>query len=262
MKLGIINGYKAENFDFVKNKGLDFIEVCCNFDSDCERVISNKDSIKENIARTGVPVLSLGRWNHEINVGGKLDESKLSLYLQTLDTAIDIGAQVFVCGCNEDKSVSKYKNYTAAIELFGKVLERRGNSKIKIAIENCDWNNFIVSPNDWDIVMGELPELMLKYDCSHAYNRGNDYLREMSDYGEKIAHFHIKGTTHCGGGRYVDDPPAGMDDLKWGSIFSILYARKYDGGLSIEPHSGTWQGKLGSAGIDFTQNYIKQFILN
>ena len=71
---------------------------------------------------------------------------------------------------------------------------------------------------------------------------------------------HVKGTTHAGS-RPVDDPPAGMDDIRWSSLFSILYARKYDGDLSIEPHSATWQGKLGDAGVAFTRDFIRPFIL-
>ena len=131
---------------------------------------------------------------------------------------------------------------------------------IIIAIQNCHWNNFIDSPEQWKVILGENPDLWLKYDASHAYNRNADYLAEMSDYGEKIAHFHVKGTTHAGS-RAVSDPPAGMDDLHWGSIFSILYARGYDGDLSIEPHSKTWQGELGAAGVEFTRQFISKFVL-
>lgn len=258
MKLGMISGFDGKSFDFIKENGLEFMEICLNYDQTCNRFIDAKESIKENVARTGIPVQSVGRWNHEINKGGRLDKEKLDLYFNTLDAAKEIGSKVFVCGINYDDSVSKYKNYTAAIELFGLLLQRAGD--MKIAVANCDWNNFVVTPADWEIVIGELPALTIKYDCSHAYNRGSDYLREINDWGEHISHFHIKGTTHAGK-RPVDDPPAGMDDIKWGSFFSILYARKYDGGLSIEPHSETWQGELGHAGIKFTQNYIKQFII-
>lgn len=258
MKLGMISGFDGKSFDFIKENGLEFMEICLNYDQTCNRFIDAKESIKENVARTGIPVQSVGRWNHEINKGGRLDKEKLDLYFNTLDAAKEIGSKVFVCGINYDDSVSKYKNYTAAIELFGLLLQRAGD--MKIAVANCDWNNFVVTPADWEIVIDELPALTIKYDCSHAYNRGSDYLREINDWGEHISHFHIKGTTHAGK-KPVDDPPAGMDDIKWGSVFSILYARKYDGGLSIEPHSETWQGELGCAGIKFTQNYIKQFII-
>jgi sugar phosphate isomerase/epimerase len=82
----------------------------------------------------------------------------------------------------------------------------------------------------------------------------------MSDYGDRIAHFHIKGTVRAGK-RKVDDPPAGMDDIRWGSVFAVLYSRGYNGDLSIEPHSAIWKGELGEAGIRFTKNYIEKFLM-
>ena len=43
---------------------------------------------------------------------------------------------------------------------------------------------------------------------------------------------------------------------------SILYAKGYDGGLSIEPYSKTWQGTRGEKGIDYTIEYFKKLIFN
>ncbi len=259
MRLGRIKGYSASDFDTVKNQELAFIEICCNNQKDAENFISAVPSIKENIARTGIDVSCVGRWNHDVNEGGKLVPERLDVYMQQMEGAIAVGAKTFVVGCNKDTNVSLYKNYVCAIEFFGKLLEK-ADGRIAVAVENCDWNNFVVSPRDWEIVLGELPALSLKYDCSHAYNRGNNYLDELSDWGDRIAHFHVKGTTHAGK-KWVDDPPAGMDDIKWPSVFSVLYARKYDGDLSIEPHSGTWHGELGNAGVAFTRDYIKKFML-
>ena len=260
MRIGRIqNNYTAAGFDLVKNTNLEFIEICCNNQAEAEKLIANKENIKAEIARTGIDVSCVGRWNHDINVGGKIDEERKSVYLAQLDAAIELGAKTFVCGCNYADEVSLYKNYTLALDFLGQLTERAKASGIKIAIQNCHWNNFIDSPEQWKVILGENPDLWLKYDPSHAYNRHADYLAEMSDYGEKIAHFHVKGTTHAGS-RAVSDPPAGMDDLQWGSIFSILYARGYDGDLSIEPHSKTWHGELGDFGVNFTRNFINKFI--
>ena len=259
MRLGRICGYKAEHFDKVQGQGLSFIEICTNNEGEARHFLESKEEIKKQIVRTGIDVSSVGRWNHDVNTKGYVHEERMEIYLAQMEAAVDLGAKTFVCGCNLDESVSLYKNYTCAVNLFGRLLEK-ADGRIKIAVENCDWNNFIVSPHHWDVVLSELPDLMLKYDCSHAYNRGDDYLAELSNYGERIAHFHVKGTTH-GGTRWVDDPPAGMDDIKWPSVFSILYARGYAGDLSIEPHSATWQGALGDAGVAFTKKYIEQFIV-
>ena len=124
MKLGIIRGYSAADFDYVKKTDLDFIEVCCNFDPDIEGFVKAVPSIKDNIARTGIPIQSVGRWNIDINESGKLNQERYDFLASLLDAAVEVGSPNFVCGCNYAKDVSLYKNYTAAIELFGRLIER------------------------------------------------------------------------------------------------------------------------------------------
>lgn len=261
MKLGrIYFDHTVEGYRKVKESGLDFVEICCNYDRDVEYIVGEKERFKSVIQESGVEIACLGKWNHELLKEGKIDYAKLDSYKALLDAAIYFGSRTFVCGCNYDNSISLYKNYTNTIEVFGALLDHAKGKNIKIAIENCNWNNYVVSPREWEVVLGELPELCIKYDASHAYNRGDNYLDEISDWGHRFAHVHIKGTT-IAGKNSVDDPPAGMDDLKWGSIFSILYARGYDGDLSIEPHSPTWRGELGDAGVAFTRDYIRKFML-
>lgn len=261
MRLGRIqNNYTEAGFDLVKNSGLDFIEICCNNAEEMKKLIAAKDDVKAQIARTGIDVSCVGRWNHDINENGTINADKLAEYKALLDTAMELGAKTFVCGCNYDENLSLYRNYTNAIEFFGTLIDYAKDSGIRIAIQNCHWNNFIVSPEQWKVVLGELSGLWLKFDASHTYNRHDDYLAELSDWGERVAHMHIKGTTHAGS-RGVDDPPAGMDDIRWGSLFAILYARGYNGDLSIEPHSRVWNGALGDAGVAFTRDFIRKFMM-
>lgn len=260
MRLGRIqNKYTEEGFALVKAQGLDFIEICCNNQADAEKLIAAEESVRKLIDETGIDVSCVGRWNHDVQKDGKIIEEKKANYIALLETAVRLGAKTFVCGCNYDDSVSLFQNYCNAIEFF-KALVAAADGRIKVAIQNCNWNNFIVSPEHWKIVLGEIPELMIKFDASHAYNRGEDYLEQLSDWAERVAHFHVKGTVHAGS-RKVDDPPAGMDDLKWRSMFAVLYSRKYTGDLSIEPHSATWQGDLGNAGVEFTRDFIRGFML-
>ncbi len=260
MRLGRIqNNYTAEGFDLVKEQGLSFIEICCNNDEDAAKLIAAKESVKAEIERTGIPISCVGRWNHHVQSDGVIDKENEKLYHELLDTAIFLGARSFVCGINYDESVTLYKNYSNAILFFGGLIERAAG-RIKVAVQNCHWNNFVLSPREWEVIFPELPELCIKYDPSHAYNRDADYLEEISEWGGKIAHFHVKGTVHAGK-RKIADPPAGMDDINWGSVFAALYDRGYDGDLSVEPHSSVWQGELGSKGVEFTKKYIEQLIM-
>ena len=261
MRLGRIqNHYTADGFDAVKQSGLEFVEICCNNAEEADALIAAQADVKAQIARTGIDVSCIGRWNHDLQANGVLDAAKKAQYLRLLDTAAALGAKTFVCGCNYDESVSLYRNYTNAIALFGELVEHAKGTGVKVAVQNCDWNNFVTSPEQWKVVLGELPDLWLKFDASHAYNRGENYLEQLSDYGERVAHVHIKGTTHAGK-RGVADPPAGMDDIRWPSLFAILYARGYHGDLSIEPHSGVWHGELADAGIAFTRDFIRPFMV-
>ncbi len=260
MKFGMINGFSDKSFDYVKSKGLSFIEICRNYDEDTLKFIDAVDDIKRNIERTGIEIASVGRWNALPNVGGKLDADVYDLMVRTMDAAHAVGAPVFVCGCNQDKEISLLRNFNFAVEYFSRLLEEADKRNMKLAVYNCSWGNFVHSPAQWSIVLGELPQLMLKYDCSHAYYRNSDYLEELDKWCERIAHFHVKGAVSVNG-RRIDDPPAGMDNLDWPRIFAILYKHGYDAGLSIEPHSATWKGELGEVGVDFTINYIRPFIL-
>lgn len=262
MRIGRIqNNYTLEGFQLVKDQGLSFAEICCNNEEEAMALVSKKEDLRQVIAQTGIDVSSIGRWGHgKLQEGGIVVPERKQSYLDLLDTAMDLGAKTFVCGINYDDSISLYRNYVNAVDFFGELTQRAKGNDIKIAIQNCDWDNFVIAPEHWQILLGENPDLYIKFDPSHSYNHGENYLDVLSDWCERVAHMHIKGTCRAGK-RWVDDPPAGMDDIRWPSIFAILYARGYDGDLSIEPHSATWSGELGHKGVEFTRDYIRQFVL-
>ncbi len=260
MKLGMINGYDKASFEKIKKCGLEFVEVCCNFDEDNVRFIDSVESIKKNVAETGIPVGSVGRWNLAPNVGGKIVPEEIEKNIALMHAAAEVGSPVFVCGCNYDDSVSLYKNYVAAVDYFSQICEEAKKLDIIPAVYNCSWSNFVNSSKQWEVVLGEVPDLMIKYDCSHTFERGNDYIAELNKWLPRVAHMHVKGMIKVNG-ECVDAPPAGMDMIDWRTVFALIYKYNYNRGLSIEPHSETWCGELADPGVIFTINYIKQFIL-
>lgn len=261
MKLGIINGWEEGHFKAVHEKGLEAVEFCINDKYDSAEVLEKADEIKKNSEKYSVAVGSIGRWGMKrIDENGEVIPSALNHDKNLIDLAYKVGCPVYNVGCNYTDSKTYYENCLIAIEYFKLLLDYAQDKNVKIATYNCDWENFVYDEKSWSVIHGALSQLGIKYDISHSAYRGSDYLKELRDWGDRIYHFHIKGVLKIGGKRF-DDPPAGLDEVNWGAVMTMLYVNGYDGMLSIEPHSRKWQGAIGQWGVDFTIKYMRQFIM-
>jgi sugar phosphate isomerase/epimerase len=261
MKVGIISGWDEAGFQYVRNVGLHTAEFCVNVGTDAKAVLAKAAEIKALSEKYEVSVASIGRWGaNRLNaVGFNTPEYENDLAL--IDLCAVIGTPVFVCGCNRVQELSWLDNVNLAVKYFKALVEYASPKNVTVAVYNCDWNNIIYDAKAWDIVLPQVPGLGLKYDCSHCINRDGDYLLELIHYGQHVKHFHIKGTVRNKGVN-IADPPAGMDDIKWGAIMAILYDKRYDGVLSLEPHSPVWRtGPMGDFGVRFTIGMISKFVI-
>ena len=258
MKLGMISWIKEENFAMVKDKGLEFIELCVN--SRAEEFLANVENIKKYSEQYDIPVQSVGRWgiDHISKEGICTDELKRDY--EMLDATAALGCSIYVTGCNYVEELSYYENCTLAITYFEKLIAYAQKYNIRIATYNCRWNNFVCDPMAYKVIHGYLKDLYIKYDTSHCIYAGGDYLQEARDWADRFVHVHLKGALVIDGKRF-DDPPAGMDMTNRPAFLAILYANGYDGGLSIEPHSANWSGELGDKGLNKTIEYFKSIML-
>ncbi len=263
MRLGMILPCDDAGFAYAKQKGLDFIEADKNHPEMIEEFVSQVDSINQNIQKNGIDISAVGRWGAQVQKEGKPNRDVLAQTEALFDAAVKVGAKTFICGCNYDDSVSLYRNYTCAIEIFGAFLDRARGKNINIAVYNCEWGNFVNTPEQWRVVLGELPDLKIKYDPAHAIGRHADYLSEIHDWADRIAYVHLKGSLEVGSVGWVDFPPAGMDQVQWGPMLSLLRAKGYDGDLALEPHSAVWKkgSELGERGIDWSIRYFNHLLM-
>ena len=261
MKLGIINGWSEGCIRYVHDKGLKAVEFCVNHNYDSDEFLSNAKEIKGYCEKYDVTVGAIGRWGMtRIDDNGEIINEALQNDLNLITAASIIGCPVYNCGVNYTEKKSFFENCEIAINYLGKLIDFGKDLGVKIAVYNCRWENFVVEPKAWHPILSALPELGIKYDVSHSWNNGGDYLQELLDFGDRIYHFHLKGTVEINGEHY-DDAPAGMDMTDWKTVMDILYTKDYDGMLSIEPHSSYWKGKKGQWGIDYTINYFRPMIM-
>ncbi|MBQ6267005.1 MAG: sugar phosphate isomerase/epimerase [Clostridia bacterium] len=261
MKLGMICGWSAEDFEYVKRKGLECVEFCVNHNYDADAFLAEAPQIRARSEATGIAVGSIGRWGMDrLDENGEILPAALHADQALIDAASIIGCPVFNFGVNAAEKLSFEENCAAAIRYAQALLDYAEGKGVKLATYNCDWSNFVYNDAAWSVVHKALPALGIKYDASHCIGRKGDYLKELRDWGDRVYHVHVKGVLVIDGEPY-DDAPAGLDSINWGGLLDVLYTKDYDGMLSIEPHSHFWGGVRGQWGVDFTIGFIRPFLM-
>lgn len=257
MKLGMISpSHDAAGIQRIKALGLDYAEFDVNAD---DISYLNRAEIRKALSETGVKLGAVGRWGRDrITADGSICAKEQKDEFDLIDMCAELGCPVYITGCNYVDRLSYYQNVSAAIAYFQSLIDYAAG-RVKLCVYNCSWNNYVNKPHEWDIINDHLKALGIKFDPSHTVNGGRDYLSEAALYGANFDHVHLKGTLNIDG-RHIDDPPAGMDMINWGALLSILRKYNYQGMLSIEPHSATWQGELGEQGLKYTIDYFKKLL--
>lgn len=300
MKLGIIMPPKPESFEQAKELGLDFVEFDCNpadfFGAPMAGLIAQQEELKAASQRTGIEVGAVGRWaSHILDENGQVKPEEWDEVKAVIDFGAYLGAKHYLCSVNYVKELSYYKNITAAIQVLKDIVAYAKEKGMETAIVNCCMGgNYIRTPEQWKLVLSEVPGLGIKYDPSHSFVHGGQngaYLEEGLEWGAHFKYCHVKGVIQrgdsreeeqwammdlakahpelkeelmaktFGGSNWYDNPPAGIDVINWRAFFAILYKYGYDGYLAIEPHSPTWQGELGQKGLRYTIKYIRDLML-
>lgn len=257
MKLGIISpSHNAAGIKKIKELGLEYAEFDVNAD---DISYLNVSEIKNALDEYKISLGAVGRWGrNRIESDGSFSKKEQKDEFELIDMCEKLGCPVYITGINYVDTLSYYENISAAIGYI-QALIAYAAGRVKISTYNCSWNNYIDKPHEWDIVHTHIKELGIKFDPSHTINGGREYMTEAVNYGNKFYHVHLKGTINLNG-KHIDDPPAGLDTINWGALLSVLRYHKYEGMLSIEPHSATWQGELGDRGVKFTIDYFKKLL--
>lgn len=300
MKLGIIQPVAPESFDHAKELGLDFLEFDCNpanfFGKPMAEILAQKEEIKAASERTGIEVGAVGRWaSHIIDENGDVIPEEWNEVKSVIDFGQYLGAKYYLCSVSYVKELSYYKNITAAIHVLNDIVAYAKERGMECAIVNCIMgDNYIRTPEQWKLVLDEVPGLGIKYDPSHSFVHGGPqgaYMDEGIEWGDRFTYCHVKGVIQRGESQepqqwkerafaeqhpefmeqimqkrygkndWYDNPPAGLDSINWRAFFGILYKHGYDGYLSIEPHSRTWQGEKGEKGLKYTIKYIRDLMI-
>ena len=118
---------KPEEFDHLKELGLDFAELDLNpvnfFGKPVDELRSILPQLKEASARTGIPVGAVGRWaSHVLNEDGSVNDEEWANVQAVIDMGKELGAKRYLCSVAYVPTLSYYKNITAAIAVLKKIV--------------------------------------------------------------------------------------------------------------------------------------------
>ncbi|MGM7722307.1 sugar phosphate isomerase/epimerase family protein [Metabacillus sp. Hm71] len=180
------------------------------------------------------------------------------------------GKVMFICLVPEDITMSRKDAFEIWKETFPSIVEHAEQEGIYLALEG--WPG----PAPYYPTLGSTPEMLramfdaipsrhfgINYDPSHLVRLGIDYLRVMSDFGDRINYCHGKDTEilfdeqyECGNiaatfGVHYDFSEGpwrytipGQGDVNWAKVAVRLEKIGYEGPISIELEDHRYWGSL------------------
>jgi len=257
MRVGFITNLSEEDFKFAAENDIPCVE---HISFGNVNVVQESDHIKRMTKKYGVDFSMLALFSKNYITDDAAEAKRHLADAKTMiDLCADIGAPVMVTCAGEAEDRDFETNCARAVELFSTLVEYGKPKGIKIALYNCHITNFAYAPEAWEVILKQVPEMGLKFDPSHTFYDGRDYLKEARDWGHRFYHLHGKGVLMIDGQPF-EDPPPGMDMINWGALMAVLYHHNYDADINIEPHARTWTGERRYAGILIAKRHLEQFI--
>jgi len=259
MRVGFITNLSEDDFRFARDNDIPCVEYNCgpaNID-----IVQQSRRLQILCARYGIDFSIIGLFGRDFLAKDAKERTRhMDDAKRLIDFCTEIGAPILVTGAGMGGERESLKTKCKkAVANLGELIDYGKSVGIRVALYNCHWGSFAFAPDSWEIILDQLPDLGIKYDPSHTFYDDRDYLAELRDWGSRVTHVHAKGGLLIGGERF-EDPPAGLDQIQWGSVVAVLVHHGYDADINIEPHSRTWLGERRHAGILLARRHIAQFI--
>lgn len=180
------------------------------------------------------------------------------------------GSVLFMCLVPEDHTLPRREGFAIWKDTFTEIVRHAEHTGIYIAIEGWPgpapyYPTLGCTPEMWRAMFEAIPSkhFGLNYDPSHLVRLGIDYLRALSEFGDRINHCHGKDTEilhdelyECGvipptfGEKYGFSEGSwrycipGHGDVDWGKVAVRLDRLGYKGAVSIELEDHRFWGSL------------------
>jgi len=237
------------DLQIAKRLGMDVVELVWIDDPGSK---GRKDDMLNNLKEYGISV----------NAVTSATGPDADILKADIDFVAEAGAKFYVPYAPllaYDSPKEKINNF---LNVWNEVSRYAQDNGVMLCVQSCGQ-----TPESWDMIFSRIDGIGLKYDPSFSLQGGRSYASEIVKYGKLIKHVHIKDevifgqTTDFAQGlkphRYV---PAGMGDIKWGTVIALLYEEGYTGDFAVETHSAYWGANM-EKDLILSKRHLEQFIV-
>lgn len=271
-----------EKAKWASDNGFKALEIACwpqdntrdysSCDIDVANLTKEKaEEIKKYCTEYGLAISSLAYYDNNLDRDPARRKYINNHTKKVIDAAAMLGTPLvgtFV-GKNIDKTIEE--NFNEFEQVFTELVNYAEEKGIKLMIENCDMKGWQIpgipgtisySPELWEEMFKRVPSknFGLNFDPSHMIPQFIDYMKAAEAFKDRIFHVHAKDAEICldrlnkygtnnrqlykeednlGYWRYR---MAGLGQVDWGKLISMLKANNYDGTISIEHEDSLYEG--------------------
>ena len=208
----------------------------------------------------GCSMLGLWGWNH-MSGDATVRAEAHEMLGRAIDFAVALGAEVFTTGGGQVEGADLDANVAEFEKVFPPFLKRIERAGMRPGMYAVHGNSFFDGLEAYERVWETFPQIGIKFDPANWRLHGDDYLAVARNYGDRVAHLHIKEILYHNG-ELASQPAAGMGDIEWGKLFAFLYEKDFNHTMSIEPHGEAWcRGPMRRRMLLLTQRYVSQFLI-
>jgi sugar phosphate isomerase/epimerase len=258
MKLGFLTSGTVDDVRFAARHGFHCVELALFGETP---LFADHRAFRDALHSEGIALAAVSLFGRNYRDPDEQQRrANLDLWERAADLAAALRAPLFVSGTGRRPGVPDEAQWEAVVEEAGARIRGVQERRLKFAFYNCHWENVVDRPAAWERVLPRLPDVGIKFDPSHPFYDGRDWMSELVTAGPHLLHLHAKDVLRVNG-EHLSDPNPGLGQIAWGPFFAILYEAGYDGAVCIEPHSRLYTGENRHRFLVLSGRYLRQFML-
>lgn len=244
---------RGEAAAFAAGEGIDGLELM--YHSPSPRDFDDAEQVRGLCERWDVRIAAVGVWH--MGLADPTERRTREALLAGLRYAGEVGADCFFTGAGEPETDDPIG---ALAETWPHWEELCLAEAMDLAVYLGHGGSFLGTDELVAQARERVPGLGLKLDpVGIIRNVKADPYDFLYRHGESLAFLHVKDKLALADGEI--EPPPGLGELQWGTIFGILHQHEYHGWVSIEPHGAFWN-RPGNRWryIRLANRHVRQFI--